>query len=307
MVASASTHLSTDIAYVLETAGVEVTKVGDREIMGRCPVHVRTVGREDRSPSWSINASTGLWICFSCGARGTLSSLLRELSGDESISAQQFLVNAGMQRLTAGESPSTDAPVIVDRDAFFSFDRVTNRRCAARNLDPDIVYRYGVRWNPTNKSWALPIISPLGQLQGWQEKKPDWVRNYPIGVKKSQTLFGIERVRSSTVVLVESPLDVIRFAGVFTKPNAVASFGATVSDEQRRLLTHIANRVVIAMDNDEAGIKSSKNLYNLLDTPRRGIRWWNYSGTDAKDIGDMTDDEIERGLATATVVPPWVG
>lgn len=306
MVASASTHLSTDIAYVLDTAGVEITKVGDREIMGRCPVHARTVGREDRSPSWSINASTGLWICFSCGARGTLSSLLRELSGDESISAQQFLVNAGMQRLTAGESPSADVPVVVDRDAFFSFERVTNRRCAARNLDPDIVYRYGVRWNPTNKSWALPIISPLGQLQGWQEKKPDWVRNYPIGVKKSHTLFGIERVRSATVVLVESPLDVIRFAGVFTKPNAVASFGATVSDEQRRLLTHVANRVVIAMDNDEAGIKSSKVLYKLLDTPRRGIRWWNYSGTDAKDIGDMTDDEIERGLATATVVPPWI-
>lgn len=303
--AATSTHLSTDIAHVLQTVGVELIRIGDREITGRCPVHIRTVGREDRSPSWSISATTGLWICFSCGARGTLSSLLRELAGDESISAQQFLVNAGMQRLTAGDAPA-DAPAVVDRDAFFTFERVTNRRCAARNLDPDLVHRFGVRWNPAHKSWAIPIISPLGQLQGWQEKKPGWVRNYPVGVKKGQTLFGVERVRSRTVVLVESPLDVVRFAGVYNKPNAVASFGATVSFEQCRLLTHIADRLVIAMDNDEAGRESSKYLYKVLDTPRRGIRWWNYAGTDAKDIGDMTDEEIERGLSTATVVPPWV-
>lgn len=301
-----STHLSTDVAHVLQTAGVELIRIGDREITGRCPVHVRVVGREDRSPSWSINASTGLWICFSCGARGTLSSLLRELSGDESISAQQFLVNAGMSRLTAGSSDQSDAPVVVDRDAFFSFERVSNKRCQGRNLDPDIVHRFGVRWNPSHKSWAIPIISPLGQLQGWQEKKPGWVRNYPVGVKKGHTLFGIERVRSRTVILVESPLDVVRFAGVFDKPNAVASFGATVSDEQRRLLTHVADRVIIAMDNDEAGLASSKHLYKMLDTPRRGIRWWNYRGMGVKDIGDMTDEQIEQGMKMATVVPPWV-
>lgn len=305
MAAKTSTHHSTDLATVLQTAGVELTRITEREITGRCPVHIRIVGREDRSPSWSINASSGLWICFSCGARGTLSSLLRELSGDDSISAQQFLINAGMQRLTSTEAHE-DVPVIVDRDAFFQFERVSTRRCYGRNLDPDIVHRFGVRWNPKNKSWAIPIISPLGQLQGWQEKKPGWVRNFPVGVKKGQTLFGVERVRSTTVVLVESPLDVVRFAGVFDKPNAVASFGATVSMEQMRLLTHIANRIIVAMDNDEAGLAASKYIYKVLDTPRRGIRWWNYNGCSAKDIGEMTDAEIEAGLSTSTVVPPWV-
>lgn len=305
MVVQTSTHHSTDIAQVLQTAGVEVTRISDREISGRCPVHIRIVGREDRSPSWSMNASTGLWICFSCGARGTLSALLRELSGDDSISAQQFLINAGMQRLTNGVQVE-DLPPVVDRDTFFRFERVTNKRCLSRNLDPDLVHKFGVRWNPNNRSWAIPIISSMGQLQGWQEKKPGWVRNFPVGVKKGKTLFGIERVRSRTVVLVESPLDIVRFAGVFDKPNAVASFGATVSNEQLRLLTYIADRIVVAMDNDEAGHEANKFLYKNMDTPRNGIRWWNYSGTSAKDIGEMTDDEIVSGLVTATVVPPWV-
>ena len=43
-----------------------------------------------------------------------------------------------------------------------------------------------------------------------------------------------------------------------------------------------------------------------MGRPRKGLKWWNYQGTSAKDIGDMTDDEIEAGLTTATVVPPWM-
>lgn len=300
-----STPQSTDLVAVLETAGVELSRISDREITGKCPVHVRVVGREDRSPSWSINASTGLWICFSCGARGTLSSLLSELMGDSSLSAQQFLINAGMERLHADPRESNKI-VYVDREAFFSFRRVSDKRCEARNLDPEKVYNYGVRWNPNHKSWSIPIISPMGQLMGWQEKKPGWFRNYPVGVEKSKTLFGIERFRSRTAVLVESPLDVVRFAMVYKSPQALASFGAHVSKDQLDLISHTADSLVVAMDNDEAGIEASKRIYKTIASPRGGIKWWNYSGTSAKDIGDMTDEEIKFGLLNATVVPPWI-
>lgn len=303
--ATTSTPHSTDIASILQSAGVELSRIGDREITGKCPVHVRTVGKEDRSPSWSINAESGLWICFSCGARGTLSSLLYELIGSDALSAQQFLIQAGMERLM---SVKTKDPVSVQLnvDAFHKFVRVPDKHCKARNLDPDLVHRFGVRWNPENKAWALPVVSSLGQLMGWQEKKSGWVRNYPVGVSKGSTLFGVERFRGSTVVVVESPLDIIRFAGVFESPRAVASFGAHMTREQMDLLLHLADRVVVAMDNDKAGIESSKKLYKFMGTPRKGLRWWNYSGVDCKDIGEMTDDEIEQGLVTATVVPPWI-
>jgi hypothetical protein len=36
------------------------------------------------------------------------------------------------------------------------------------------------------------------------------------------------------------------------------------------------------------------------------LYWWNYKNTDAKDIGDMTDVEIEVGLETAKIMPPWI-
>lgn len=296
---------STSLADLLRNAGVAIKSVGDREITGKCPVHVRTTGREDRSPSWSINAESGLWICFSCGAKGTLSMLLAEILGTNNTwDVQKFIIQNSINRLT-NKGQENHEPV-VNIDEFTSFSRVSDTRCSYKNLDPDLVYQFGVRWNPNNKSWAIPIVSPSAELKGWQEKKKGWVRNFPIGVEKARTLFGIERFRSRTAVLVESPLDIVRFASVFSRPQALASFGAHVSDVQLELLTQVADRVIVAMDNDDAGVTASQRIYKKISTPRRGLLWWNYNGVDAKDIGDMTDDQIAQGLETATVVPPWM-
>jgi 5S rRNA maturation endonuclease (ribonuclease M5) len=301
-----SIHHSTDLLAVLLDLGVAVKRAGDREITGKCPVHRRVTGHEDSNPSWSMNAESGLWLCFSCGARGTLSMLINELSNGsvDTFGVQKMLVTHGLNRLLSPKQQEIEHQF--DPTQFFSFSRVSDKKCYMRGLDPDIVFSYGVRWNSQNKSWAIPIFDTTGILRGWQEKKVGHVRNYPIGVEKSTTLFGIERFRSKTAILVESPLDVIRFAGVFDKPQALASFGAQVSTQQLRLLTAIADSIIIAMDNDKAGKEASKRIMKNLGTPRRGTRWWNYSSTDAKDIGDMTDDEIEQGLKTATVLPPWV-
>lgn len=299
-----SARPSTDLAGLLRSAGVQIKSAGEREITGKCPVHVRVTGREDRSPSWSINADSGLWICFSCGARGTLSMLMAELLGTDSMwDVQTFIIQNTLNRLNAPNHVQIEPPV--DIDEFTRFERVSDKKCQSKNLDPDLVYQYGVRWNPKNKSWAIPIISSSAELKGWQEKKSGWVRNFPIGVEKSKTLFGIERFRAKTAVLVESPLDVVRFAAVFSAPQCLASFGAHVSDAQLDMLSHSADKVIIAMDNDEAGLLASQKIYKRLPHLRRGVWWWNYDGTDAKDIGDMTDEEIDRGLRTATSLPPW--
>jgi len=300
-----STQPSTSLATVLTNLGVEVKRVGEREITGKCPVHIRTVGRVDNSPSWSMNATTGLWICFSCGARGSLSSLLYELTGGtDSLGIQKILVESSFEALKAPKLQAEEH--VVDRDAFFSFTKVPLSLCESRNLDPDITHKHGVRWNSNHKAWAIPIMSLTGKLEGWQEKKYGSVLNYPNGVKKSKTLFGIERFKSKTAVLVESPLDVVRFAAVGVDAQALGTFGAYVSDEQLRLTLYVADRVVVAMDNDEAGIASSKKIYKTIGTPRAGLLWWNYNNSKSKDIGDMSDEEIKVGLDTATVLPPWI-
>lgn len=295
---------SDDLAELLSSLGVDIRRSDGKEITGRCPVHLKTTGKEDRSPSWSMNSSTGLWICFSCGARGTLSSLVSELTGDPdaTYAVHKAIIDAS---LNATQTFKYEPPI--DWVRFGKFERVPDKVTRLKHLDPDLVWAHGVRWDTENKCWVIPIVSPMAELRGWQSKKVGWVRNYPEGVKKSETLFGIERFSSRTAVLVESPLDVVRFAAVFNRPQALASFGAAVSDTQIRILSDYADGVIIAMDNDEAGIASSKRLSKVLPNFRKGIRWFNYSDINAKDIGDMSDEEIELGTLSATVLPPWVG
>jgi len=304
---TSATPLSTDLKSLLESVGVAVSRAGEREITGKCPVHERVTGKPDKSPSWSINATTGLWICFSCGARGTLSSLLTELSGDIGLSAQQFLIQSELSLiLKTRETENEEQKAVADINAYYGFSRVSDLRCAYRDLNPDVAWRFGIRWNPEEKSWIIPIVSPKGEFMGWQAKKSGWVRNRPNGVEKGSTFFGIERLRSMTAILVESPLDVVRLASLPTPLPALASFGAHLSNEQCRLVTEVCDKVIVAMDNDKAGIEASQRLHKNLATPRHGIRWWNYSNTTAKDIGDMSDKEIYQGYKTSTSVPPWI-
>ena len=113
----------------------------------------------------------------------------------------------------------------------------------------------------------------------------------------------IDRIFQSNsleVVLVNS-----RSSQAPDKPQALATFGAAVSSKQIGLLASVADKVIIAMDNDDAGKQSSKKFFKSLPYFRKGVWWWDYSGTTAKDIGDMTNNEIELGLINSTQMPNW--
>jgi DNA primase len=297
---------TTDLAEVLQELGVDVRRSNGREISGCCPVHEKRTGRADNSPSWSMNSESGLWICHSCGARGTLAGLVSELTGNpDSVAAvNQLLIETGINRLMSPAKVEYEPDV--DWLTYSRFERVPVKELLARNLDPDVALVHGIKWNTLKKAWVIPIVSPLGDLLGWQEKGYNWFNNYPAGIKKSRTLFGIERFQSRTAVLVESPLDVVRFASSFEGMQALATFGAFVSKEQVDLLVNSADRVIIAMDHDKAGTESAQRLFKELPRFKGGIYWLHYKHTKAKDIGDMTDDEINEAVVNASVIPWWL-
>lgn len=301
----------TSLIQVLTELGVDVHRGDGREISGKCPVHALRTGKEDNSPSWSMNATTGLWICFSCGARGSLTSLVSELSGkhDIVVEVHSMLIEAGLNTVQSDISIDTghiEMPLSnEDIVKYAKYPRVPKSERQRRKLHEDDLERYGIRWDPDVDAWVIPILSPLGELKGWQLKGYNWVKNYPTGVKKANTLFGFTQLTSNSAVLVESPLDVVRFAGVFDRPQCVASFGAFVSSAQVRLLSTSVDRLVLALDNDTAGIKASKDLWERLPTFRRGLWFFHYGDSLLKDIGDLHSDAIESGLLLSSQLPPW--
>ena len=97
---------------------------------------------------------------------------------------------------------------------------------------------------------------------------------------------------------MESPLDVVRLSSVGVE-DAVAVFGAKVSHAQFNIIRG-AERIIFAMDNDEAGRVSSESL--LYMSKEMGVECWffHYGDIDVKDVGAMSKTEIVDGINKAT-------
>ena len=294
---------------LLTSLGVQITGVGVSEIGARCPVHIQTTGHEDHSPSWSINIHSGLWICYACGAKGTLMQLVSSLTDGEvdEVSLGNFLMDAAVSSMLRSPAvgASDEQDVVPDWLDLYKFEFPPSNMLIKRQIEEEAARRYSIRYDADRKAIIVPIVKSDGKLMGWQIKGKGFFLNYPTGVKKSQTLFGIERFNSKTAILVESPLDVVRYSSAFNGYQALATFGAAVSDAQLALLTRVADRVILAMDNDKAGHEATYKITQRISPPRRGILYINYHYTKAKDIGDMTDDEVEEAINKASVFPPW--
>lgn len=296
---------TTSLVTVLESLGVTVKSIGEQEIVGCCPVHLRRTGKEDRSPSWSINSISGLWFCHSCGARGNLHGLLTELSGSPDIATNYYtlLINATLEQMSV---PQVVYKPAVNWELYERFSDVPEDLLSKRHITSEAARVHGLKWDTLNSSWVIPIISAKRDIVGWQLKSLDGVKNYPVGVKKSNNLFGIERFSGDTAILVESPLDVVRLTSLGTAEQGLSTFGASVSSVQINMLSNVCEKVIVAMDNDTAGIESSKKLFKALPRFRKGVLWLSYQKTKAKDIGEMSDLEILDAISDASAVPGWV-
>lgn len=284
------TTTSSSLVDVLEGLGIKVASVGDREISASCPFHT------DTHPSFSMNAESGLWICYQCSESGTLPMLVERVGGSANVEVflREAKFNKAKKKRTKVEEPepeiAPDSPEMM-RAEYDAMKRPPRWARDERFLDTETVLRYGIKWD---MGWVIPIWGPKEKgefpLWGWQFKRLDFVSNYPKQVKKSNTLFGLREVRSKTIVLVESPLDVCRLAAAGIP--AVAAYGAFVSKVQVALLVSRADRVLLGLDNDEAGREQTVKLYPWFarQLPTRKVVW------PSKDPGDEEDDDVLREL-----------
>ena len=293
-----------EMTETLTRLGIEVMSTRGDEIQALCPAHKERTGKDDHNPSWWINAESGLHNCFSCGWKGSLYSLISYMTGVEYEEAKTW--SSGTQGLLARynkvlnpEQPKIEEPVRVTESMLSAFTSVPDYAMSARGLAPRAVSNYGLKWDERNKNWIIPIRDAhTDDLLGWQEKgfAQRYFKNQPSGVKKSTTLFGFHELITNYALVVESPLDVVRLSSLGFP--AVAVFGAKVSKEQFKLLQEL-DKVIIAMDNDEAGKASSLELLEMCTTYGLEAWFFNYGTIDVKDVGAMSLDEVKFGIDNA--------
>jgi DNA primase len=122
---------------------------------------------------------------------------------------------------------------------------------------------------------VIPIHNEQGELVAYAGRstgEPPEVTgkyNFPPNFHKSRVLFNLHRAREHAregLIVVEGFFTVFEFWERGRK-NVVALMGSSMSAEQERLIVETVGpkgRVLLALDNDEAGRKGSEDAVNRL-------------------------------------------
>jgi DNA primase len=292
-----------DLRTILEQLGITALRETPKEMVGRCPLHEQRTGKTDSHPSWSMNRTTYVHSCFSCGYKGTLNGLFRDITGEIPDDLEKTLAKEGWQnkwrqvREQPAEVLDRIVPTLTEWALTNILGDVPQRLLNFRNLVRSAVDQYEVRWDGATKRWVLPLRSPDGDLLGAQYRQKGSFLTLPDGLSKSHTLFGFPQCCSSNYcALVESPLDAVRLFGLGIP--AVSSLGAWVSKTQTTLLARNFTRVYLAFDNDKTGLEATASLGPALRRAGTAVIPWRYDdslidseGAPAKDLGDVASDD----------------
>jgi DNA primase len=286
------------IRAMLDDIGLRFEVRGD-EAFAPCPAH-----KPDTHPSWSCNLDTGVHHCFSCGFGGGLALLVSRVVGCSyaeavaEVAAREGIADAARWLAQHERREPVEVPKFCETE-LAQFIPPPLSALESRKLTRSAAEEYGILWEPAQKSWILPIRDPYtGELRGWQDKNARRVRNRPKYIQKSSTLFGAGTIADEcTAILCESPLDAVRIRSAGLR-GGVSSYGVCVSDEQLLLILERCGKLVLALDNDHAGMAETARI--CREFRRLPVYVFSYQHTaGVKDPGDMTDQEVRQGFEEA--------
>lgn len=224
---------------------------------------VRCLYHDDSNASMQFNIETGLWVCFGCGAKGSIKKLERELG--LRVIEDQIDVADLIKRLDEISHPdfgkSTDLPTISENNLLkYKFP---TKYWLGRGFTQEVIDIFDLGYDPLGNIATIPFRDVHGNLQGvikrYLDPDVELKYKYPKGFKRSLHMFGswfvAEDQEITTVALVEGSLDAIKCwqAGV----PAMAVYGSSVSKTQIKLLRRLGiTNIVLFFDDDDAGDKA---------------------------------------------------
>ncbi len=277
------------------------------DFLAYCPFHSNR-----HSSSFSVSKEFGAWLCFNpaCGESGTLIDLVKRITNRNDYEALRFISVKEAEVLADFDDLLEDT--LEEKPDFIEFDSTTIEKLTSemKQYDDGRVYMHGrgftdetleyfnVGYSSNRNMVTVPVHSPDGTCVGvvGRSIKEKEFKNSP-GLPRNSTLFNIHRAKriGATCIIVESSFDAMRVhqAGF---PNVVATLGGHISSNNLSLLNRYFNRIIIMTDNDQAGRALGNNIFNKLRN--KDVLWASYEygkiyPHDAKDAGDMTDQEIK--------------
>jgi DNA primase len=294
------------IKSILKSIGLEIVGETSNDFLCYCPFHSNR-----HTSSFSVSREKGAFICFnpSCGEAGTLLELVKRTMHKNDFESMRFISSKETEALENFDELLSDA--LSEAPMFEEFSQETlvklnddlvtewkaQKYFESRGIKMESGKYFNLGYSKNMDMVTVPVHSPDGMPIGIVGRSIEGKSfKNSTNLPKSKTLFNVHRAKKigDHVIVVESSFDAIRIhqAGF---PNVVATLGGFLSTEQHHLLNRYFNRITIMTDSDLAGRELGLSIANKL---RMKDILWSSCGYgkiyphDAKDAGDMTDEEI---------------
>ena len=240
------------------------SRIGD-EWTCLCPYH------DDTSPSFSVNVKRDLFICFACGAKGTVKELAEYLkAGVTGFSKPEINEEDYISDLigTASELKNEDdGEAILPAGSLARFRNHTDY-WKERGFSQQTQADFELGYDPLNNHAIIPLKDINFNLVGVIRRQLDADAvpryRYPKGFRISNFVFNSGYVRDSErIAIVEGSLDAIACyeAGI----PAVALLGSRVSKVQEEILRKLGpDYFVVMTDRDDAGRAVASTLKTMF-------------------------------------------
>ena len=295
------------IKSVLKEIGLDISGETSNDFLCYCPFHSNR-----HTSSFSVSKEYGAFICFNpaCGESGTLIELIKRVLNKNDFQAMRLVFSKQEEALDNFEEIM--AEMFKDKPDFVEFpqskinelstsltlNKVARDYFISRGINDLSMSHFELGYSENQNMVTVPVHTldglPIGLVGRSIEGKS--FKN-STNLPKSKTLFNIHRAKKigDHVIIVESSFDAIRVhqAGF---PNVVATLGGFLSNDQHNLLNRHFNKITIMTDNDLAGRELGSGIAHKLKN--KDILWSSFEygkiyPHDAKDAGDMTDEEIK--------------
>jgi DNA primase len=304
---SSTQYAPNHIKSIVKSLGLDVVAEPGNEVMFYCPFHSNR-----HTASCCINKSSGAWLCFnpSCGEAGTLTELVKRVLHKNDFEAMRFI--SAQETEVLNNFDEMMAGMFEEKPDFEEFSQETLDRLHldlavsqpakdylnSRGINQEAYDYFKLGYSNSMNMIITPVHSPDGTPIGLVGRSIEGKAfKNSTNLPKSKTLFNMHRAKKigDNVIVVESNFDAIRVHQVGF-PNVVATLGGFLSTEQQNLLNRHFNKITIMTDSDLAGRELGLSIANRLKN--KDILWSSYEygkiyPHDAKDAGDMTDEEIK--------------
>ena len=307
-------YTKADLRSILHACGIEIIYLAGTDFMCLCPFHHNT-----DSPAFAVSHSKGLYICYNqmCNAAGTILDLVKKSTERNDYEALRFI---SANKLTSAEVLEEELKELLDDKPEFveysqgEIDTLHNnlmqymtdgkKYFLSRKITEEAMEHFKLGFSYKQGMVTVPLHSPDGIPVGIIGRSIEGKRfKNSHNLPRNKTMFNLHKAKreGGTIIIVESSFDAIRlWQAEF--PNAVATLGGSISDINIHNLNKYASTVVLMIDNDAAG----RSLGNTIATKlkNKNVLWARYDHDkvyphDAKDVGDLTDEEIKTCIKNA--------